>query len=85
MFLQIIFFLYFKFDISNETKKFQNCANSNVDLGVEIEDSVELRPANAKGRSGVSRNDSGFYSFPIEHPAVSPRTMGEGVRHTSSK
>ena len=55
------------------------------DLGVELEDAIEFRSPHAKGRSGVSRNDSGFYSFPQEHPPVSPRTMGEGARHMSSK
>ena len=45
----------------------------------------ELRRAGRRGRRGVEKKDSGYYSFLTEHPPVNPKTMGEGVRHTSSE
>ncbi|XP_071531687.1 uncharacterized protein [Panulirus ornatus] len=55
-----------------------------LDMGVDMgSGSVELRRG-GRGRVGVEKKDSGYYSFITEHPPVSPRTMGEGVRHTTT-
>ncbi|KAK7076245.1 hypothetical protein SK128_028007 [Halocaridina rubra] len=62
---------------------FDRSVDHNVDMGVEVDSSVELRRGN-RGRMGVEKKDSGYYSFLTEHPPVSPRTMGEGVRHTTN-
>ncbi|XP_069960213.1 uncharacterized protein [Cherax quadricarinatus] len=61
-------------------------ANSDpgLDMGVDMgTGSVELRHG-GRGRMGMEKKDSGYYSFISEHPPVSPRTMGESVRHTTS-
>lgn len=63
---------------------FERSTDPNLDMGVDMGSStVELRRG-GRGRMGVEKKDSGYYSFLTEHPPVSPRTMGEGVRHTTS-
>lgn len=65
---------------------FQTNTDPGLDMGIDVGSSggVELRQG-GRGRRGVEKKDSGYYSFITEHPPVSPRTMGEGVRHTTSK
>ncbi|XP_066982371.1 uncharacterized protein [Macrobrachium rosenbergii] len=63
---------------------FERSTDPNLDMGVDMgTTTVELRRG-GRGRMGVEKKDSGYYSFLTEHPPVSPRTMGEGVRHTTS-
>ncbi|XP_063613395.1 uncharacterized protein LOC134786669 isoform X2 [Penaeus indicus] len=63
---------------------FESNADPGLDMGVDMgPGSVELRHS-GRGRMGIEKKDSGYYSFLTEHPPVSPRTMGEGVRHTTT-
>ncbi|XP_045599102.2 uncharacterized protein [Procambarus clarkii] len=56
-----------------------------LDMGVDMgTGGVELRRGGGRGRVGMEKKDSGYYSFISEHPPVSPRTMGEGIRHTTT-
>ncbi|KAG7173267.1 Dual specificity protein phosphatase 16-like [Homarus americanus] len=64
--------------------QFEANTDPGLDMGVDMgSGGVELRRS-GRGRMGVEKKDSGYYSFLTEHPPVSPRTMGEGVRHTTT-
>ncbi|KAK4324951.1 hypothetical protein Pmani_004440 [Petrolisthes manimaculis] len=65
--------------------QFEANTDPGLDMGIDVGSSggVELRQG-GRGRRGVEKKDSGYYSFITEHPPVSPRTMGEGVRHTTN-
>ncbi|CAL4062979.1 unnamed protein product [Meganyctiphanes norvegica] len=60
-----------------------NC-DSEVDMGVDVSSAEGHRGGCSRTHIICEKKDSGYYSFPTEHPPVTPGIMGEGVRHTTT-
>lgn len=59
-----------------------NC-DSEADMGVDVSSTEGHRGGSSRTHIMGEKKDSGYYSFPTEHPPVTPAIMGEGVRHTT--